>query len=184
MHLLGYAEHPGNSNRVGLRLYTATPSDLERVVPSSVSKNGGLDESFDLMGYALPPGTVIATQSWSMHRDPAIFPSPDSFIPERWLQGPDATEKMARYLMPFGTGSRHCGGMNLAYMMLRIIVAALIRNFNVAAPPETNERSMEIKDAFVSLSAWPVGLYSGNSSPRLSSQPPWSASSPFTPVTN
>lgn len=163
MHLLGYAEHPGNSNRVGLRLYTATPSDLERVVPSSVSKNGGLDESFDLMGYALPPGTVIATQSWSMHRDPAIFPSPDSFIPERWLQGPDATEKMARYLMPFGTGSRHCGGMNLAYMMLRIIVAALIRNFNVAAPPETNERSMEIKDAFVSLSAWPVGLYSGNS---------------------
>ena len=48
--------------------------------------------------------------------------------------------------------------MNLAYMMLRIIVAALIRNFNVAAPPETNESSMEIKDAFVSLPACPVDL--------------------------
>ncbi|KAF8432982.1 cytochrome P450 [Boletus edulis BED1] len=135
--------------RVGLRLYTAAPSDLERVVPPSISKNSSLDESFDLMGYALPPGTVIATQSWSMHRDPAIFPSADSFIPERWLQGPDATEKMAQYLMPFGTGSRQCGGMNLAYTMLRNTVATLIRNFNVAAPPETNERSMEIKDAFV-----------------------------------
>ena len=53
----------------------------------------------------------------------------------------------------------------MAYMMLRIIVAVLIRNFNVAAPPETNERSMEIKDAFVSLLAWSVGLYSGNTSP-------------------
>lgn len=142
-----------NLIRVGLRLYTATPSDLERVVPSSVSKNGTLDESFDLMGYALPPGTVIATQGWSMHRDPAVFPSPESFIPERWLQEPDATGKMAQYLMPFGTGSRQCGGMNLAYMMLRMTIAALIRNFNIAAPPETNERSMEIKDAFVSLPA-------------------------------
>ncbi|KAG8219070.1 putative lysophospholipase [Butyriboletus roseoflavus] len=133
----------------GLRLYSAAPSDLERVVPSSSSKNGALDESFDLMGYALPPGTVIATQAWSMHRDPTIFPSPDSFVPERWLQGPDATAKMAQYLMPFGTGSRQCGGMNLAYMMLRLTVAALVRNFNVTAPPETNETSMEIKDAFV-----------------------------------
>ncbi|KAN0096956.1 Cytochrome P450 [Tylopilus felleus] len=133
----------------GLRLYTAVPSDLERVVPPSISKNGSLNEPFDLMGYALPPGTVIATQSWSMHRDPAVFPSPDSFIPERWLQEPDATEKMAQYLMPFGMGSRQCGGMNLAYMMLRITVAASVRNFNVAAPPETNERSMEIKDAFI-----------------------------------
>ena len=136
------------------------------------------------MGYALPPGTVIATQSWSMHRDPAIFPSPNSFIPERWLQGPDATEKMAQYLMPFGTGSRQCGGMNLAYMMLRITLAALVRNFNITAPPETNEKSMEIKDAFVSLLACPVDLYSGNSSPRSSSRPPWSASSTSIPVTN
>lgn len=147
-------------------MYSAAPSDLERVVPSSISKNGALDESFDLMGYALPPGTVIATQAWSMHRDPTVFPSPDSFIPERWLQGPDATAKMAQYLMPFGTGSRQCGGMNLAYMMLRLTVAALVRNFNVTAPPETNEKSMEIKDAFVSLSAWSVDVvYSSDSSP-------------------
>ena len=134
-------------------MYTAVPSDLEHVVPPSISKNSSLNEPFDLMGYALPPGTVIAMQSWSMHRDPAVFPSLDSFIPERWLQGPDTTEKMAQYLMPFGMGSRQCGGMNLAYMMLRITVAVLVRNFNVAAPPETNERSMEIKDAFVHVHA-------------------------------
>lgn len=132
-------------------MYSPVPSGLERVVPASISKNGSLDEWFDLMGYALPPGTVVATQSWSMHRDPAVFPSPDNFIPERWLQGADATEKMAQYLMPFGIGSRQCGGMNLAYMMLRITVATLARNFNVTASPETDERSMEIKDAFVSF---------------------------------
>jgi len=56
---------------------------------------------------------------------------------------------MAQYMMPFGTGTRVCGGQNLAQVMLKIAVAALARNFDVVAPPETNERSMEIKDSFV-----------------------------------
>lgn len=138
---------------VGLRLYSAAPSPLERVVPSSTSKNSPINEVFDLMGYALPPGTIVATQGWSMHRDASVFTSPDSFLPERWLETPENVEhvlKMGQYLMPFGTGTRVCGGQNLAQMMLRIAVATLARNFDVVAPAETNERSMEIKDSFVS----------------------------------
>ncbi|KIJ69700.1 hypothetical protein HYDPIDRAFT_77913 [Hydnomerulius pinastri MD-312] len=133
----------------GLRLYSAAPSDLERMVPSTTAKNGATNEAFDLMGYALPPGTVVATQAWTMHRDSTIFPSPDTFLPDRWLQGPEVVAKMSQYLMPFGTGTRICGGMNLAQIMLKLAVAAIARNFNIEAPPETNERSMEIKDAFV-----------------------------------
>ena len=37
------------------------------------------------MGFTLPPGTLIGTQAWSMHRDPDVFPSPETFLPERWL---------------------------------------------------------------------------------------------------
>ncbi|KAF8727752.1 hypothetical protein AX14_007059 [Amanita brunnescens Koide BX004] len=135
----------------GLRLYSAAPSLLERVVPST-SKNGVTNENFDLMGYGLPPGTVVSTQAWSMHRDATVFPSPDVFMPERWLppfSTPEELAKMAQYMMPFGTGSRVCGGQNLAQVMLKTAVAALTRNFDVVAPPETNERSMEIKDSFV-----------------------------------
>ena len=66
----------------GMRVYGPAPSLLERVVPSTTSK---IDDTFDLMGYALPPGTVVATQAWSMHRDPEVFPSPETFLPERWL---------------------------------------------------------------------------------------------------
>lgn len=61
---------------------------------------------------------------------------------------------MQQHLMPFGTGSRICGGQNLAMMMLRIVVAAVARNFDVVADTaETNERSMEIKDSFVGVSS-------------------------------
>ncbi|KIK50957.1 hypothetical protein GYMLUDRAFT_234401 [Collybiopsis luxurians FD-317 M1] len=135
----------------GLRVYSAAPSPLERVVPQSTSKMG---EGFDLMGFELPAGTVVATQAWSMHRNPSIFPSPDTFSPERWLETaqPGCAERLARMqqnMMPFGTGSRVCGGQNLAQIMLKIMVAAMARNFDIAAPAETNDRSMEIKDSFV-----------------------------------
>lgn len=56
---------------------------------------------------------------------------------------------MAQHMMPFGTGTRICGGQNFALAMMRIVIAAVVRNLDVVAPPETNERSMEMKDSFV-----------------------------------
>lgn len=54
-------------------------------------------------------------------------------------------------MMPFGLGTRVCAGRNLAQMGLRIVVAALVRNFDVAADvKETNEESMRMREAFVS----------------------------------
>ena len=50
--------------RTGLRLYGAAPSLLERVVPSSTSQGSAVPEAFDLMGYELPPGTIVASQAW------------------------------------------------------------------------------------------------------------------------
>ncbi|KAL1746232.1 cytochrome P450 [Schizophyllum fasciatum] len=101
----------------GLRIYGAAPSLLERVVPSVTSKAGEL-EPFDLMGFALPAGTVVSTQSWSLSRDATIFPSPETFLPDRWLV--EDTSLMSAHLLPFGFGTRVCGGQNLAQIMLRI----------------------------------------------------------------
>ena len=58
-------------------------------------------------------------------------------------------------MMAFGTGSRVCGGQNFANIMLRILVATVARNFTISAlTSETNERSMEMCDAFVSSLVW------------------------------
>ncbi|KAF8646155.1 hypothetical protein AX16_007380 [Volvariella volvacea WC 439] len=136
----------------GLRIYGAAPSLLERVVPESISKNGSSDEVFDLMGYGLPPGTIVSTQGWSMHRDSSVFVSPEQFIPERWLHthtAPDELTKMNQYMMPFGLGTRLCGGQNLAQIMLKVVIVAVVKNFDIVTPPETNEKSMEIRDSFV-----------------------------------
>ena len=138
---------------IGLRVYGAAPSLLQRVVPAT-TKSGATNESYDLLGYALPPGTVVAAQAWTVHRDANVFPSPNTFLPDRWLEtwtNEEHLAQMQQYYMPFGTGSRVCGGDKLAMMMLRITVASVVRNFDIQAnPKETNERTMDIKDSFVS----------------------------------
>jgi len=132
-----------------LRVYAAAPSLLERVVPKASDPS----ETFNTIGYRLPPGTVVATQIWSIHRVSSIFEHPDEFIPERWMRTNDNDEKLSQmhqYLATFGLGSRPCAGMNLAQTMLRSILATVVRNFDVTSNPlETNERTMAIQDIFI-----------------------------------
>ncbi|KAG8860571.1 hypothetical protein FRB96_003825 [Tulasnella sp. 330] len=127
-----------------LRVHGSAPSLLERIVPST------LNGPFAINGYEIPAGTNIATQSYSVHRIPEVFPEPDAFKPERWF---NETDEMRANMMPFGTGQRICGGMNLAHIMLRITLAAVIRNFDIVVPPETTPESMEHRFAFVLLPA-------------------------------
>ncbi|TEB32169.1 cytochrome P450 11B1 [Coprinellus micaceus] len=136
----------------GLRLYTAAPSLLERVVPSFAAKLGRPDEDFDLMGYPIPAGTIVSTQAWSMHRNASVFANPDAFLPERWLDSYSSSDqlvKMHQHLIAFGIGVRVCGGQNLAQVIMRIVLATICRNFTIAASSDTNEKSMEIRDSFV-----------------------------------
>lgn len=77
-----------------LRLYASAPAGLPRVVPA-----GGAT----LAGYALPAGTVVSTQAYSMHRIEEVFPDPERFDPSRW-EG--ATKVMRDASMPWGGGSR------------------------------------------------------------------------------
>lgn len=94
-----------------LRLYPAAPLI-------------GRCSSADLMlgGYHIPRGTCILASVWSIMRDPAIFPDPEAFKPERWL-GPDAA-RLEEAFMAFGVGPRSCIGYKFALEEARI---ALIR---------------------------------------------------------
>ena len=45
----------------------------------------------DVLGRRLPPGTTVLYSPYLLHHDPASFPEPERFLPERWLEGGTAT---------------------------------------------------------------------------------------------
>ncbi|OAQ98301.1 hypothetical protein LLEC1_03589 [Akanthomyces lecanii] len=125
-----------------LRLFTAAPSGLPREVPA---------EGASLAGYQLGGGTVVCAQSYSMHRDPDVFPDPEEFDPLRWE---DPSKAMMEAFMPFGRGPR---SLNLARMELRIAAASFFRafpNIRISAKEGFSDRDMQPKMFFVSN---PVG---------------------------
>ncbi|KZV73896.1 cytochrome P450 [Peniophora sp. CONT] len=135
----------------GLRLYCPAPAMLDRVVPATDATSG----PFELFGCVIPPGTTIATQAWSVHRNTAVFTSPETYLPGRWLDADDAQlAEMNAYMMPFGSGTRLCAGQHFAMQTARIAIATFARNFDIMAPlAETNDRTMEPRDAFVMFPA-------------------------------
>ncbi|KAF7366924.1 hypothetical protein MSAN_00951100 [Mycena sanguinolenta] len=134
----------------GLRLYGAVPSLLERVVPVSTSKNFAGADGFDLMGYALPPRHD--------RRHPIVRWLPAYAASKEEQEGDAEGEaarlaRMASHMIPFGTGSRICGGLNLAHVIMRIVLVAVLRNFDIEAAPGTDEKSMDMRDSFVMFPA-------------------------------
>ncbi|KAI8630457.1 cytochrome P450 71B25 [Xylariaceae sp. FL1651] len=65
-------------------------------------------------------------------REPEHWPSPDSFIPERWLVGAGhaLSPPNKEVWRPFGQGSRNCIGQELAVLEVTVILAMVLRSFD------------------------------------------------------
>jgi cytochrome P450 len=77
-----------------------------------------------LNGYRLPAGVNVSPAIHLLHRRPDIYPAPNAFRPERFLEeSPDGSQ-----WIPFGGGTRRCIGASLAMLELRIIVSTIMRH--------------------------------------------------------
>ena len=113
------------------------PGSTPRYVPSGGARIGNFD---------LPAGTIVSAQAYSCHRDASVFPEPENFLPERWL---DETPEMRRLYIPFGAdGPRKCIGIHLAYMELRVILAALMYRFDMTML-NTTDKEMEMHELWL-----------------------------------
>lgn len=78
-------------------------------------------------GIGVPRGTVVVLSQAVSHRDPARFPDPDAFRPDRWQETPGESLPTGAYA-PFGIGPRRCLGEHLAWMIGVIGLALLLRD--------------------------------------------------------
>lgn len=91
---------------------------------------------------------IVSCQPLSTHRDPAIFPEPDSFKPQRWIDAEKAgdIELMREQIIVFGKGARACLGRRVAIMEIKLATVEIVRNYNVAIGSPTTDDDMEMTD--------------------------------------
>ena len=85
-------------------------------------------------GYDIPVGTTILMSQWVMHRDARYFDDPDSFRPERWLDGL-ADRLPAGVYLPFGDGPRRCIGQGFALLEAALVIGTIAQRFRFRLVP-------------------------------------------------
>jgi len=89
-----------------------------------------IQEDVVLSGYQVPKNTSIFIPLTVIGRLPQVFPEPDSYMPERWSKENSKTRPSFAFL-PFGFGPRVCPGRHVAELQTYILLAQLMRRFEV-----------------------------------------------------
>jgi cytochrome P450 len=90
---------------------------------------------FELNGRTIPVGTELNPSISIVHRRPDIYPQPEEFRPERFLEGgwagvmpPDTYS-----WIPFGGGVRRCLGASFALMEMREVIRRVLERTDLRA---------------------------------------------------
>jgi cytochrome P450 len=99
-------------------------------VPRLLTQDATID------GWDLPAGTTVGIALPVLHHHAAVYPDPEQFRPERFLNGDDPGPGA---WLPFGGGVRRCPGANLAVFEMRVVLSTILRHVRLApdrAEPE------------------------------------------------
>ncbi|CAN6297698.1 unnamed protein product [Urochloa humidicola] len=98
---------------------------LYPVVPTLIPHESTADCAVG--GHHVPAGTMLLVNVYAIHRDPATWPDPAAFRPERF-EGGGGGDGM--FVMPFGMGRRKCPGETLALRTLGLVLGTLLQCFD------------------------------------------------------
>jgi cytochrome P450 len=112
--------------RETLRCRPVLPNTAPRLVKQPV----------EIGGWQYEPGVALVANAYLVHHDPAIYPQPYAFRPERFVG-----EKPGTYTwIPFGGGRRRCVGASFALLEMKTVIPAVLRRFVV----EPSARGTEV----------------------------------------
>jgi cytochrome P450 family 110 len=101
-----------------LRIYPVGMLTFPRVTKSRI----------ELMGSSLEAGTIVIGCIYLAHHREDVYPDPDEFRPERFLE--------RRYspfeYLPFGGGVRRCIGMTFAQFEMKLVISSILSGCELA----------------------------------------------------
>lgn len=102
-----------------LRIYPSVPMIVREVT-----------EDLTYSDWNLCKGTQIVIYTYELHRDPAVFPDPEEFRPERFLPSNIQGRNPFAYI-PFSAGHRNCIGQKFANLEMKSTISKVVRNYEL-----------------------------------------------------
>ncbi|XP_026803476.3 cytochrome P450 4V2 [Pangasianodon hypophthalmus] len=137
--VFGDSDRPINTEDLKkLRYLECVIKEALRIFPSVPFFARSICEDTQINGYKVPKGVNVIILTYSLHRDPRFFPEPEEFRPERFL--PENTVGRNPYCyIPFSAGLRNCIGQRFALMEEKVILASILRSFNIVSCQKRDE---------------------------------------------
>jgi len=140
------ARHPGELDRLEADLASGNDTYLDAVIKETLRLRPvialvlrKLVEPMEIGGRLLPAGVSVAPSIYLVHRNPEIYPEPERFRPERFIEQPAGTYTW----IPFGGGVRRCLGASFAEFEISVVLRELVtrRRLRPVGKPEHSVRS-------------------------------------------
>ena len=128
--------HPETQERLGDPTYrTAFIREVQRQRPVIAFSARTTRSPYALGDHVLPPNTRIGLAASLTHFDAGLFPEPDRFRPDRFLDAKGGWGQNHSWI-PFGGGVRRCVGAAFAHMEMDVVLRTLIGRVTIAPDPE------------------------------------------------
>jgi cytochrome P450 len=99
-------------------------------------------------------GGLVFISAYNNHRNPAYFPDPEAFLPERWVDGSLEQRLPKGVYIPFSEGPRVCIGQQFAQFEGRLLLSMIAQRWRLAIHPV--ERPLPIRGEAVIVPCLPV----------------------------
>jgi cytochrome P450 family 110 len=106
-----------------LRLRSAGPTILGRIAQQPVT----------IMGYAIPPETLIIPCNYLTHHRAELYPQPRQFRPERFLE----RQYSPAEFYPFGGSDRRCIGGAFAMFEMKLVLVTILKKYDLTIAQKT-----------------------------------------------
>lgn len=120
------------------RFLQAVVQEILRLRPVISVVARRLKAPFAIGQWELPSGIGIVPCIYLMHRREDIYPDPEAFRPERFLEQPPGTYTW----IPFGGGVRRCLGAAFAQFEMEVVLRELVARRTLAPARREGERVM------------------------------------------
>jgi cytochrome P450 len=112
-----------------LRARPVLPNSAPRLVKQPIEIGG--------WQYDASTPVCVVPNAYLVHHDPAIYPDPYTFRPERFIDEPPGTYTW----IPFGGGRRRCLGASFALLEMKVVLRAILERSTIAPDAGGRERS-------------------------------------------